>query len=1156
MMAFQPAYTTYAYDDESVTTAVNNPHYTPVAGAFTHPMQLHIDPNSDKRLLTQKANHPANLPINNRRWKMSLQEREQARIAAMHKYNRNPIPVAQRPAVLLALQNNRGIAGVQGQQSPPQYSIMPDNIIGEAIIPIFKKNTAINRVDVNITHNAWYNDAEIFNAFNAQHMMATSIRVVAPPRVTSSITVGAQEASDASMTMAVGGCWQDGKPSMPYRFAVCSITVGNIALASNGNQRNYFINNTQTTTAFYEYNLTPICVVSGATRHVHDMAHALNNATQLGTGSYMLVAQPIPNPAGGYWGVASQNNGPNALLYEEYHPPSASVLSPISVNTKAWAMPTTTKTRAFDAPAITAASPSDHCTLDGDVVDATCTAILVDEKGVLREQHSAGIKAQPLLLKPEQVMWPSYFSQEGPNPIIAPAFSAIAATWLDRAVISAITSAASWVGTARAAELDPQTRGSMRAAATSNIELTRYYVRLWALYFAATSALLRNKPMLPARSRPASHCAYEANTFGAWAAALNGAVANGTAPLYLDTNATFASGDLLPILELITADRLTNAGMANWCWPDIAGSKVYTNNPVPTLMNYVVEPSAVIATINWLNIQTETHTQMAHAYQLVQHLAYRPSQWGIWGSAAANSSTLIRLPRANSAGQLLAPFLLANTTSDIGSIELLLNIDPTRLVLAATQAGTDFCYAISQTAALLKTPLWWDASARRHATLSESYSTVTIGQTWHPATCAAQLSLDIGCQYSSLYTTQMMPLNKDMLQRLTAAVSGSALNAIGWKRSIPLQDPAAALFTKIRMSNNGHDILVGQPVRLEVIADQLGVEHCVDLLVGAGARVGYASVSNSTNTISAINYSTLRANHHLRFPHSLSSNVTYIPVVEFHTYQQVFSAINASARRATGQWYLCQATGATAPSFTTRAHSAVPSSSQPTQAAMLKQTETVKYVEAPAPSAAPTAPPKTHEGSGDDDYASASEDDAEDVTLENVPYVGFPDSVAPHGADPLVRALAAAAHDPISSDATKIIKAANEWVPNEGLRGDPTALQWMAERLDNVTSSLHDEQLTVEATKLAPALLEMARLTTMRTEIQHPTAEEQQAKNGSKTTFELGNKSSHPSQQVEATSIPTQEVQSTPPDQPDPSSVIKPAMHVDDLTTLRMTATL
>jgi hypothetical protein len=207
---------------------------------------------------------------------------------------------------------------------------------------------------------------------------------------------------------------------------------------------------------------------------------------------------------------------------------------------------------------------------------------------------------------------------------LAPAFAALSSSWLDRNMITALTAAANWAGGSRTSEVEPHARAAIRQAANTNIDLTRVYVRLWALALdAAAQNSTDTKAYQPMATYTGNQPVRFARSYNEWVTGLIGATSGITPAIYHDEWGTSTANEILPVLSLAAATAIAQSPTASWLWPPIRSLTIYTNASYNSGVNMPIYYASIISTINWLSESTSTYQQADEARMLTMAVAYR-----------------------------------------------------------------------------------------------------------------------------------------------------------------------------------------------------------------------------------------------------------------------------------------------------------------------------------------------------------------------------------------------------------------------------------------------------------------------------------------------------------------------------------------------------
>jgi len=538
-------------------------------------------------------------------------------------------------------------------------------------------------------------------------------------------------------------------------------------------------------------------------------------------GIWIPIICPLRNPNGGYiGGDALYTPFPQEPQYQSHTANIADVLEPLALDESIYERITVkpiadTYTIDINAEAAKAAAELDTdrdtahtygISTDDASVDLRGRAVLIDTKQRVIESHTCGNLMYTTVVPPSKCFWPAALPVHAVTVDLAPAFAGITATWLDRGAISALTTAANWVGGSRSNEIEPQTRTALRTAANTKIELTRLYVRLWALYTAAAQAEYTRRAYTPEVVGRQSHVNCAVSGYHDWASMLSMTTNHLQHTIYFDSHAMTATEDILQVLILATAPKLRNAGLANWLWPIVERLVLATNIETWTPTAATISPFAIVNCIDWLVASTNTSCQSNHAKGLTQALAYRPGSYGIHAHLSVEQSTNIPLPLMATAGQMISPLTLWATTYDPQSSDTTRHDDYHTYLQDTAIASMNYLYSISRATGMLATPRWWPAAAKKLYQRRNALLGSMISQNWYPGVLAATIRRQHAIRIASHHLLAVRPSKIATTRAMARSKFISALSILPWARQPALNDPAALQFIKIAINREGRSI--------------------------------------------------------------------------------------------------------------------------------------------------------------------------------------------------------------------------------------------------------------------------------------------------------------------------------------------------------------
>jgi hypothetical protein len=509
------------------------------------------------------------------------------------------------------------------------------------------------------------------------------------------------------------------------------------------------------------------------------------------------------------------------------------------------------------------------------------------------------------LTKPTStITWGTRQSPTSIRAQLAPAFAALAGSWLDRNMVSALTTSANWAGGSRIAEVEPHVRAAIRQAACTPIELTRIYVRLWAMAIdAAASQSGAGAPYIPVTTYASAQPVRHTRSYTDWAAGLTGTVSAAAPALYHDDSATSIAAEVLPVLTIVAADRLSSSPTASWLWPPIGRLTVHTNAGYAGGVNTPIHYSGVISTINWLACSTNTQVQAQEAQNLAISLAYRKEKTTLLGLEANNAAEVIALPNIHTAGQFLQPLTLWATTtdqSDNGSFGL---DTPNALLRDAVSSSLRYQYAITTAASFATTPSWWGKALSKHIRHDRQRLNQRSTTAWRLLAVASELTHLMGIGHLPKVLHGVQPKAEQTPAMMANCSVINIMDIFDKNVAVPSCDPMAYKMSKIRIEVP-NEIVYNMPIRIASLAPMDTMAHAIDVLQQAGLTVGYAAVNKAMGTVTSTHtcpqtykagaqVPTIQLKHHELVPYTIAKSI-----------QQVLGAQQLAGARAAARWYI------------------------------------------------------------------------------------------------------------------------------------------------------------------------------------------------------------------------------------------------------------
>jgi hypothetical protein len=647
--------------------------------------------------------------------------------------------------------------------------------------------------------------------------------------------------------------------------------------------------------------------------HTLDTTHpiaSLAAALPPATGTYALITMPIITPTGSLLGGSEDPSYAEFSQHTHLAPLKldSAVLTRMQVVDVTlpadWSMLDATRD-TINSSAPRALGPSAFAIDEHARVDLTGRAVLVDAQSRISAEEKIGCIMHPMVHNEEPVDWQHCESSYPVMIELAPAFSAINATWLDRSALTALAAAANWAGGSRAVELEPHVRTALRQAANTPMDLTRLYVRLWALYYSAHIASVAAEAYKPNPVGRVRHVLTNIQAYHDWAAILLATTNRAQESIYFDSNSLLAVDDVLQVLAVATSPGVTNGLLANWLWPDIPNLVLATNSRVPVLGLTGMGEAAIANTIEWLSGTTNTQRQNTDARQLVAAMAYRPNGIGLLCATSRHNKTVIPLPRLSTAPQVISALSIWHTTLDCKPTEGS-HCEMTRDVLVdAAQASMEYLHCLYRAVATYTTPDWWPAAIRTAYRRNDHILNKKSHQCWAAAAYAGLIAKKLCLKNFSGAMIAVRPAKKQMLDRLMRSGNLSGLAIATWATKLAKEDPASAIFRKIEIKTELEQTPINTMMRLKLIQGN-NDEHCATAaLNNAGVETGFAIISRAMGTINNVCWKPLHAPVPIRpTPDADFSHIQVCPVLKFKSTEH-YLAMDAKLKLGLrGTWYV------------------------------------------------------------------------------------------------------------------------------------------------------------------------------------------------------------------------------------------------------------
>nr|WAK73619.1 capsid protein [Phytophthora palustris toti-like virus 7] len=389
----------------------------------------------------------------------------------------------------------------------------------------------------------------------------------------------------------------------------------------------------------------------------------------------------------------------------------------------------------------------------GATVSLEANTTLLKNYHTVRESHRIGKLWQPL--SNVRVSWPGTTSTAVQTVKLAPAFASLATDWLDKGVLAAMGSVASWLATVKNVELDIRTRSAIRQCANTPIELTRLYIRLWALWLDANIASLEQQSFAPVVTNDLDFSVRQVTSATQWYSAVKYAHTTAATSLFFDGNATVMAPDIVYVLMVALSASVDEARCSSWLWPTLGKTMFCHNMNIQVTPGSEITPSMVMGAITWLVGTSSTIDQAIDAKNFVMMSAYRPEGVGLAGGSTA-AKHIVALPSSNSIGMMLGPMTLNATSMQVADSELPTPESPLKCAIAASLRGMVYLATLGMAVSRFITPNYELSDVKRLNADLERSALSTMNARTRLSTYAAQLrrmfKLSLQTRYSSSIT--------------------------------------------------------------------------------------------------------------------------------------------------------------------------------------------------------------------------------------------------------------------------------------------------------------------------------------------------------------------------------------------------------------------
>jgi len=500
--------------------------------------------------------------------------------------------------------------------------------------------------------------------------------------------------------------------------------------------------------------------------------------------------------------------------------------------------------------------------------------------------------------------WGSHLAPTHVEVQLAPAFAALSGSWLDRNMITALTAGANWAGGSRIAEVEPHVRAAIRQASNSPIELTRIYVRLWAIAVdAAAAASDADKAFVPTTTFTNPQPVKHVRSYNDWAAGLVGATTGAAPALYHDDAAASACSDVLPMLTLAVAAQIQGSPTAEWLWPPIHNISVHTNATYSTGLNTPVYYANVVGTINWLACSTNTLVQAHQARNLVMALAYRKAGTSLFGLTQAAQQETISLPEVHTAGQYLQPLSLWATTTyqdDAGAFDL---AKPNSMLREAATLSLRYQYLMAAAARFAATPSWWGRALARHMKHDRQRLNQRTPTAWRLLVVATNIGQTTGIGSLPAVLHSVLPHHTQTPNTIAASSSVTIHDILDAETTVHSADPLAYMISKVQIKAPTQ-VRLNAPIRMTSIAPMESMAHAATILHKAGLEVGYVAVDKAFGTYTSMHQCPKTYSGPAEIPDAMLKHHKLVPYVVIPQLTSLLMAQALAVSRSAASWYL------------------------------------------------------------------------------------------------------------------------------------------------------------------------------------------------------------------------------------------------------------
>jgi len=694
--------------------------------------------------------------------------------------------------------------------------------------------------------------------------------------------------------------------------------------------------------------------------------------------------------------------------------------------------------------------------LEGGTYDARYKLLGSDAKGKIRSETEHGH-----VWNREwncQLSITSYNSDITEPLALVPAVASVASTIIDARALSAMSASSSWFNLSRNAEIDVPGRSGLRRSAMTGLELTRYYIRLWALFFdCALEEAIHNKAMDIGIPSSVDLRANSVLTFSSWVSLIGRDASGIAAPMFADVASGSVDRTIALVMYAIAADELEGPAChtSKRCWPPIPGSAFLTTSETLPPRNFSITSAAVWATIEYLNTATRTKDQSEEAFKFVRLMVMRPEGCNFWGEVG-RAPTVVRcsLPTTESSGLYLLPMALNAGNMAPYVSDILAPMMMRRRIAECVKASAAFLVGYANAATALIMPDWWSNECKALYCDDERTVVQMRGRVFS-ITAAAQAIIESGGKWARFgkHAMSISPasigfmrntawrkyhLNMAHLMIIPTVMDGSSEAAALWGYKL-----------------DAVKIPLKRAFRLELLGSAADDKAIVNALCGDGVRVGLIRYDKMLGTAESVEWAPLKSTHWLLPGSSTDDYVGIIPVVSFATLRAYHSLRERLMMNAGLTWWIETDKGVIASGLSNDVEGLYPGSADAPERAGAEERLGVP--------GAQLQPHDSDHGDTDSERRKQSEgklreeqaeSDRENTWLrkQRMPTTAVDDGLLEISeSDKVVRALITMRSDPRNFKAALSDRTIDEWNPPEYLNAQQ--YEWLLDSLNNVDHS-------------------------------------------------------------------------------------------------------